>query len=205
MSTQNKKMLVTGFAPFDGDSFNPSMEAVKLLPEKIGGAEIIKAELPVLFDTAADQLLSLLENNKPDAVLCTGLAGGRKAITPEVIAVNLRNARIPDNAGNQPIWEKIDPYGPDGRFAVLPLQELTDSMKAADIPAELSFSAGTFVCNEVMYHLLAYQRTLFPEMLAGFMHVPYADEFPHPEEAFSLPLETIVRGLELCILEIVLP
>ena len=107
MSLQKTKILVTGFAPFGGDPYNPSYEAVKLLPDSIGTADVIKAELPVLFGTAADELISLIERHRPDAVLCTGLAGGRTAITPEVIAVNLRNARIPDNGGNQPVWEKM--------------------------------------------------------------------------------------------------
>lgn len=204
MSLQKNKILVTGFAPFGGDSFNPSFEAVKLLPEIIGTAEIIKAELPVLFDQAADQLISLIESHCPDAVLCTGLAGGRTAITPEVIAVNLRNARIPDNAGNQPVWEKIVSFGPDGLFSTLPVQKMTEAMTKEKIPAAMSFSAGTFVCNEVMYRLLAYQREHYPQMPAGFVHVPYADEFPHPEGAFSLPIPVISQGLEICLGQIVL-
>lgn len=192
-------ILVTGFEPFGGDEFNPSFEAVKRLPDRIKNTELVKSELPVLFDDAADKLESLIEKHHPDAVLCTGLAGGRKGITPEVIAVNLRNARIPDNAGRQPVWGKIVPDGPDGIFSTLPVREMTEALTAAGIPAAVSFSAGTFVCNEVMYRLLRLQREHFPEMTAGFVHVPYAEEFSCPEGVFSMPLAEIVRGLEICV------
>ncbi len=197
MSLLKPTILVTGFEPFGGDSINPSFEAVKRLPDRIGSSDIIKAELPVVFGAAADRLLSLIDEYSPSAVLCTGLAGGRRAITPEVIAVNLRHAQIPDNSGKQPVWEMIEDSGPDGIFAALPVREMTAAMKEARIPAEMSFSAGTFVCNELMYRLLAAQREHFPEIPAGFVHVPFADEFPHGE-AFSMPLEDIVRGLNLC-------
>ena len=208
-----KKILVAGFSPFCGDSFNPSFEAVKLLPDRIKenevikaelpvvfeGAEVIKAELPVVFEDAENLLQSLIEEHKPNAILCTGLAGGRNAITPEVIAVNLRSARIPDNSGRQPVWEKIVPDGPDGLFSSLPVRRMVDALTAEDIPAALSFSAGTFVCNEVMYQVLLAQREHFPEMQAGFVHVPYAEEFPHPEGKFAMPLKKIVKGLGICV------
>jgi len=127
------------------------------------------------------------------------VAGGRNAITPEVIAVNLRSAKIPDNSGRQPVWEKIVPDGPDGLFSSLPVRRMVDALTADDIPAALSFSAGTFVCNEVMYRVLLAQREHFPDMQAGFVHVPYAEEFPHPEGKFAMPLEEIARGLGICV------
>ena len=195
---QEKKILVTGFAPFGGDAKNPSFEAVRLLPDMIGNACICKAELPVEFDRAGDLVTARIDELRPDAVLCTGLAGGRKAITPEVIAVNLRNARIPDNAGFQPVFEKILPEGPDGIFSALPVGEMTDAVQAAGIPAELSYSAGTYVCNVVMYRVLAHRQAHFPKMPAGFVHVPYALEFSHGE-AFSLPIKEIAKGLAACL------
>ena len=195
---QEKKILVTGFVPFGGDAKNPSFEAVRLLPEVIGNARICRAELPVEFDRAGDRVTSLIDELRPDAVLCTGLAGGRKAVTPEVIAVNLRNARIPDNAGFQPVFEKILPDGPDGIFSALPVRAMTEALQADGIPAELSYSAGTYVCNEVMYRVLAHKQAHFPKMPAGFVHVPYAAEFPHGE-AFSLPIEEIAKGLATCL------
>lgn len=196
------RILVTGFTPFGGDAANPSFEAVRLLPDKAGQYEIIREELPVLFDEAANRLLLLAEKHQPTAVLCTGLAADRAAVTPEVIAVNLRHARIPDNAGMQPVWEKIDASGPDGLFAALPVRKMTEALKAAGIPAAPSFSAGTFVCNEVMYRLLDARRKYYPEMAAGFVHVPYAEEFPHAEDASALPLEQIAQGLKICLEEI---
>ncbi len=194
-----KKILITGFAPFGKEAYNPSIEAVRLLPDTAGDVAILKAELPVLFSGAAEQLAALIREMKPDAVICTGLAGGRRAITPEVIAVNLKNARIPDNAGMQPSWEPIDEDGPDGLFAALPVRAMAEALQEAGLPAALSFSAGTFVCNEVMYELLRLQRGSFPEMKAGFVHVPYAEEFPHPEGSFAMPLSKITEGLLISI------
>ena len=188
-----KRILVTGFGPFGEEMGNPSLEAVMALPERAGGALILKEELPVLFGAGGDRLLALIEQLRPDAVLCTGLAAGRKALTPEVIAVNLKNARIPDNKGMQPLWEKIRDGGPDGIFARMDVRKAVLSLKQAGIPAELSFSAGTFVCNEVMYRLLE------TDLPGGFVHVPCAAELPHKKENFALPLKEIARGLEICV------
>lgn len=191
-----KRILVTGFGPFAGVSSNPSLEAVRALPERTGDVRILKEELPVLFGAGAERLLALIQETEPDAVLCTGLAAGRKALTPEVIAVNLKNARIPDNKGQQPLWEKIREDGPDGIFARADVRRMASSMLEAGIPAEVSFSAGTFVCNEVMYRLLE------TDLPGGFVHVPCAAELPCREENFALPLKEIARGLEICILEL---
>ncbi len=199
MSEKPKVILVTGFAPFGGEEKNPSFEAVRLLPDRIGDTEIVKAELPVVFGEAGAVLEGLLEKYRPDTVIAAGLAGGRHAVTPEVMAINLRAARIPDNAGQQPVWEKIAADGPDGLFSTLPVREMTEAMKHAGISAELSFSAGTFVCNEIMYRLLLMGKERYPDMKAGFVHVPYASEFTHPEGAFSMPLSEIARALSVCI------
>jgi pyroglutamyl-peptidase len=145
-----KRILVTGFGPFGEEMRNPSLEAVMALPDRAGDALILKEELPVLFGGGGDRLLALIEKLRPDAVLGTGLAAGRRAVTPEVIAVNLKNDRIPDNQGIQPLWEKIREGGPDGIFSRMDVRKAVFSLQKAGIPAELSFSAGTFVCNEVM-------------------------------------------------------
>ncbi len=197
------KILVTGFEPFGGDAVNPSFSAVSLLPEQIAGAVIIKQELPVAFGRAADLLIRSMMDQTPDAVICTGLAGGRSGITPELIAVNLRHARIPDNTGFQPEWEKISPEGEDGLFSTLPIREIVKALGVAGISADLSKTAGTYVCNEVMYRLLAYCKKEHPGMMAGFIHVPYAAEhLPEDKDVFSMPLQQIANALEICIREV---
>ena len=194
------KILITGFEPFGEDTANPSYEAVKKLPPVIDTCEIETIELPVCFDSGSAKLLDLLDRNSYDAVICTGLAGSRTAITPEVIAVNLRHARIPDNAGSQPEWEKIVPAGEDGLFSTLPVRKMVEQLAEENLPAALSFSAGTYVCNEVMYRLLAYLKENKKNIPAGFIHVPYASEtVPGGSELFFMPLGQITRGLELCI------
>lgn len=198
------KILVTGFEPFGGNTSNPSAMAAGLLPDCIAGADIIKRILPVVFERAADQLIDFIHGYSPDAVVCTGLAGGRKAITPELIAVNLKNARIPDNEGQQPEWEKILPGGEDRLFTSLPVKEMTGAMAIKEIPAEISCNAGTFVCNEVMYRLLACRNKEHPGMMAGFIHVPFATEYlSYGNDAFSLPIQQIAEALEICVREVV--
>ncbi len=196
------KILLTGFEPFSEDLFNPSWEAVKLLPEQIEERQIIKTCLPVVFGKAADMLIEKIRETKPDAVICTGLAGGRKAVTPELIAVNLRSAGIPDNDGQQPVWEKILEDGEDGIFTKLPVREMKTQLLAAGIPAEISYSAGTYVCNEVMYRLLHYagHENENPGMKAGFIHVPYAKEYlAEGKDAFALPVKEIAKALAVCV------
>ena len=167
-----KVMLVTGFEPFDGAEINPSFEAVKGLrdvPELRGRVEVL--ELPVVFGKAGDLLAAKIRELRPSAVICVGLAASRKWITPELVAVNFRSARIPDNEGNRPEWEKIDPDGPDGIFTRLPVREMLKRLEEAEIPAQLSQSAGAYVCNEVMYRVLRdYDGP------AGFIHVPASRE-----------------------------
>ena len=195
-----KKLLITGFEPFGDEKYNPSIEAVKRLPDEINGTQIIKMRLPVIFGTAGDLLLEKISAEAPDAVICVGLAGGRKAVTPEMVAVNLKNARIPDNAGQQPVWEKIEPEGEDGLFSTLPIIDFQETLEERGIPAEISYSAGTYVCNEVMYRLLSFQKKRKLQMSAGFIHVPYASEYiSEGKEVYSMPLEKIVEALFVCI------
>lgn len=191
------KILFTGFDPFGGENVNPSWEAVKLLPDSIGRAEIEKLLLPTVFGLAAETLAEKLEQCLPDAVICVGQAAGRAGVSIERVAVNLRDASIPDNAGNQPTDEPVCSGGPDAYFSTLPVKKMVQAMKNAGIPASLSLSAGSFVCNDVMYSLL--RLTEDRGIPAGFIHVPAL-----PSQAAakggtipSMDMSTIVRALEI--------
>ena len=148
------KILITGFNPFGGESTNPAFEAVKLLPDTIKEAQIIKLEIPTEFKRAGKVLQDGIETNKPDVVVCIGQAGGRSAITPEKVAINLMDGRIPDNAGYQPVDTPVREDGPTAYFASLPVKAMVETIREAGIPAFLSYSAGTYVCNFLMYELL---------------------------------------------------
>lgn len=191
-----KKLLITGFDPFGGETVNPSWEAVKRLPDTIGGYELVKLQLPTVFGRAAETLLEKAAACGPDAIISVGQAGGRKGITPEVVGINLREAGIPDNQGNQPVNVPVVPGGPAAYFATLPVRDMVAAMKEAGLPCGLSYSAGAFVCNDVLYTVLNhYQGTA---VQAGFIHVPFLPE-QAAEGVPSLPLEEIVRGLEAAI------
>ena len=188
----SKKLLITGFDPFGGESVNPSWEAVNLIPDTINGFEIIKMQITTVFGKAANAVIDAAEELVPDVIICTGQAGGRTAITPEVIGINLREARIADNEGNMPKNEPVIPDAPAAYFATLPVREMVAAINEAHIPASLSYSAGAFVCNDVLYTLL--HRFDGTETKVGFIHVPYIPEQPKNGE-FAMPLETIRDGL----------
>jgi len=187
-----KKLLITGFEPFGGESINPSWEAVRKLPEVIGDYRLTRLQVPTIFGKAAEIVLSVAKDLCPDVILCVGQAGGRKGITPEVVAINLREARIPDNAGNQPVNSPVVEGGAAAYFSTVPVREIVGAINAEGISSELSYSAGTFVCNDLLYSLLHnYHET---ETLVGFIHVPFLPE--QAKEKFpSLPLEQIEAGL----------
>lgn len=192
----SKKLLITGFDPFGGDTINPSWEAVRLLPDVIGEFELTKLELPTVFEVGAKTVLDKAAEMNPDVIICVGQAGGRPAVTPEVIGINLREARIADNAGNQPINVAINPEGPAAYFATVPVRDMVKAINDSGIPSSLSYSAGAFVCNDVLYTLLDhYDGT---PTLVGFIHVPYLPE-QAGEKFFSLPLEKIREALETAI------
>ena len=166
------KILVTGFEPFGGEAVNPSQLVLRALPRRIGEAELLPLTLPVSFARAGELALAAVAAEKPGAVLALGQAGGRAGLTLERIAVNLADARIPDNDGCQPREEPLCPGGPDGLFASLPLGRLLEAIREAGLPASLSLSAGTFVCNALLYRL----RHGAPEVPAGFLHLPWLHE-----------------------------
>ena len=185
------KILVTGFEPFGGEDVNPSWEAVRQLraPE---GTELVRLRLPVVFREAGELLAAAMKRERPDLVFCIGQAAGRDAITPERLGVNLMDAAIPDNTGFQPREEPVIPGSPAAFFARLPVKELAEAIRAAGVPAQVSNSAGLFVCNALLYRLLYEMETGYPGMRGGFLHVPCL-----PEQAKRLGKETPLPSLTL--------
>ncbi len=192
-----KKLLITGFDPFGGQAVNPSWEAVRRLPDVVGEYELTKLQIPTVFTKAAEAVLSAAEILQPDVILCVGQAGGRSSVTPEVVAINLREARIPDNEGNQPVNLPVSPEGPAAYFTTVPVREMVAALQNAGFPGSLSFSAGAFVCNDVLYTLL--HRYNGTQTRIGFIHVPYLPQQAKPDEP-SLPLNTITAALETAIM-----
>ena len=191
-----KKLLITGFDPFGGETVNPSWEAVRLLPERIGEYDLTKLQIPTEFSRASEAVLMAAEALQPDAILCVGQAGGRAGITPEVVGINLREARIPDNRGAQPVNEPVVKNGPAAYFATLPVREMVKALSDRGIPASLSYSAGAFVCNDVLYSVL--HRYSGTRTMAGFVHVPFLPE-QAKEGVASMALETIAEAMEIAI------
>lgn len=190
---EQKKLLITGFDPFGGERINPSWEAVKLLPERIGAFTLYKLEIPTVFGLAAQKVLKQAQQLQPDVILCIGQAGGRNAVTPERVGINLRDARIPDNSGNQPREQSIVEGGPAAYFSTVPCQKMAEAISLAGLPAAVSNTAGTFVCNDVLYTLL--HRFDGTAVRAGFIHVPFLPSQGTP----NLPLEDIVKALTAAI------
>lgn len=195
------KILITGFDPFGGETVNPAYEAVKLLPDTIAGAEIIKLEVPTWFHRAGAVLEDAMQRHKPDTVICVGQAGGRAAITPEKVAINLMDGRIPDNAGYQPVDVPIREDGETAYFTSLPVKAMVQRMRDAGIPAAVSYTAGTYVCNYLLYTLLYLIDKKYPNVRGGFIHVPYAMEqvVNKPLGTPSMDLRQIARGLETAV------
>ena len=198
------KILVTGFDPFGGEKINPAIEAVKLLPNTIKGAEIEKLEIPTVFHKSADVVREKMNEFKPDVVLNIGQAGGRMGLTPERVAINQDDARIPDNEGNQPIDLAIQEDGQPAYFSKLPIKAMVEAMKNVGIPASVSNTAGTFVCNHIMYQTLYLVDKEFPEVKAGFMHIPFMTEqvLDKPNQP-AMSLTDMARGIEAAIKAIV--
>lgn len=203
-----KKILVTGFEPFGGEKINPAWEAVKALPQSIGGAQVIKLQVPVEFGAGAQEVINKLEEEHPDIVLCVGQAGGRSKMTPEFVGINWAHARIPDNAGKQPLMQRIIDGAPDAYFATLPVNTMVAAINQANIPATVSYTAGTYVCNDVMYQVLHALATRFPKTRGTFLHVPFATEQVAKKNAQtregshlvpSMPLEMMTCGLQVAL------
>ena len=188
-----KKLLITGFDPFGGESVNPSWEAVKLLPDTIGEYELCKLQIPTVFGLAAQSVLKKAAEIQPDVIISVGQAGKRDAVTPERIGINVRDARIADNAGSRPKDESITPDGPDAYFSTLPVKAMAAAITAAGLPGSVSNTAGTFVCNDVLYSLLHHYRGT--AIRCGFIHVPWLPEQGNP----NLPLADTIKALTAAI------
>lgn len=198
------KILVTGFDPFDGEPTNPSIEAVKRLPDTIADAEIVKVTVPTIFVRSAALVRQAILDEQPDVVLSIGQAGGRSAITPELVAINLNDARVTDNAGLQPVDEPIQPDGPTAYFTQLPVKEMVDAMHEVGVPAAVSTTAGTFVCNHLMYQVQYQRAKEFPWLAAGFMHIPYLPSQVIDKPGMpSMALVDVVRGITAAITALV--
>ena len=190
------KALVTGFEPFGGESVNASLEAVRRLPARIGALEVVAAELPTSYSRSLPVLEAAIARAKPDIVLCVGQAGGRAALCVERVAVNLQDAELADNDGAQPVDAPIVPGGPTAYLATLPVRAAVASLHAAELPAEISMSAGTFVCNHVFYGLMHLAATGKHRFRGGFLHVPCLPQ-QAPREGGPQPvtLDDIVQGI----------
>ncbi|HZN19574.1 MAG TPA: pyroglutamyl-peptidase I [Micromonosporaceae bacterium] len=190
-----RRVLMTGFGPFGGASGNPSQDAVHLLagspPEQV---DLVTAVLPCVFGAASEVLWAAVREHDPDVVIATGLAGGRAGVSVERVAVNLEDARIPDNSGAQPVDRPVVAGGPAAYFATIPVKACAAAVRALDIPAVVSHTAGTFVCNSVFYSVLHRAAQHGSAIRAGFVHVPYAMGQGGPADAV-LPLEVLARAL----------
>lgn len=187
-----KKLLITGFEPFGGETLNASWEAVDRLPEEIAHYRLTKLQVPTVFGSGADKVLQAACVLEPDVILCIGQAGGRMEITPEVIGINLRECSMADNAGNRLVNSPVLEGGAAAYFATVPVREMVKEMQKAGIAAALSYSAGTFVCNDLLYTLLHHYHDT--QTLVGFIHVPFLSE-QAGEKRCCLPVGDIVTAL----------
>lgn len=194
------KALVTGFDPFAGDAVNPSSLAVSRLRKKIATVSVVTAVLPTSYAKSTSVLREAIDEAKPDIVLCVGQAGGRTELSLERIGINVQDARIPDNDRNQPIDVPVRAEGPAAYFATLPVKACVAEMRKAGLPASVSNTAGTFVCNHILYSLMDIIASHPAQMRGGFLHIPYV-----PEQAArlggapSMSVDDIVRGIEIIV------
>lgn len=190
------KILVTGFDPFGGEIINPAIEAVKLLPESINGAEIIKLEIPTVNHKSLEKIEAAILQYKPDVILSIGQAGGRADITVERIGINIDDNRIPDNEGNQPIDMPIFEDGENAYFVNIPIKRMVNSIRKVGVPASVSNTAGTFICNHVTYGVKYLIEKKYHGKKSGFIHIPYLPEqvVDKPGQP-SMALESIVKGI----------
>lgn len=190
------KILLTAFDPFGGETMNPAQEAVKLVPDRLGDIEIVKLTVPTVFHKSVSVVAEAVERERPDAVLCIGQAGGRGELTPERVAINLDDARIPDNEGNQPIDSPVFADGDTAYFSTLPIKAMVRAIRERGIPASVSNTAGTFVCNHLMYGLLYTLEKKYPGVRGGFMHVPFApSQTVGKNNVPSMDIERIAEGI----------
>ena len=198
------KILVTGFDPFGGEPINPAIESVKRLPDNIAGAEIIKLEIPTVRKKSLEKIEKAINEHNPDVILSIGQAGGRFDISIERVGINLDDFRIPDNEGNQIIDEPIFPDGENSYFVKLPVKAMIQNVQKNNIPASVSYTAGTFVCNHVLYGVLYLIEKKYKGKKSGFIHIPFLpQQVVDKRNTPSMELNTIVKGLTAAIEAIV--
>ncbi len=198
---KREAVLVTGFDAFCGESINPSWQVCEALPREIAGLRVYTARIPCEFGAAVDAATKAIEQHDPVLVVCLGQAGGRAHLGVERVAINVNDARIADNGGRRPIDEPIARDGPPAYFATLPIKAMVEGMRSAGVPAEVSNSAGTYVCNHVMYGVLHFlARRGRGKVRAGFIHVPYSEEQVLDKPAIAaMSVATMVKGVEAAI------
>ena len=198
------KILVTGFDPFGGEPINPAIESVKRLPDNIEGAEIIKLEIPTVRGKSLEKIEKAIQEHNPDIILSVGQAGGRFDITVERVGINMDDFRIPDNEGNQVIDEPVFSDGDNAYFVKLPVKAMVQNIQKNKIPASVSYTAGTFVCNHVLYGVLYLVEKKYKGKKSGFIHIPFLPEQVVDKRNMpSMELNTIVTGLTAAIEAIV--
>ena len=198
------KILVTGFDPFGGEPINPAIESVKKLPDNIAGAEIIKLEIPTVRKKSLEKIEKAINEHNPDVILSIGQAGGRFDTSIERVGINLDDFRIPDNEGNQIIDEPIFPDGENSYFVKLPVKAMVQNVQKNNIPASVSYTAGTFVCNHVLYGVLYLIEKKYEGKKSGFIHIPFLpQQVVDKRNMPSMELNTIVKGLTAAIEAIV--
>lgn len=194
------KILLTGFDPFGGEKINPAQEAVNKVSNNINGAEVIKLIIPTVYEKSLSAIDEAIKKHNPDIVISIGQAGGRFDITPERVAININDFRIKDNEGNQPVDEPIREDGKAAYFSNLPIKGIVKHLNENDIPSTLSNTAGTFVCNHVMYGVLYMIDKKYPHMKSGFIHIPYeTSQVINKKNTPFMSLDQIVKGIELSI------
>lgn len=195
------RILLTGFDPFGGEAVNPAWEAVKLVPDTISNAQLIKLEIPTVFKKGPQAIFEKIEEVNPDVVLSIGQAGGRSAITVEFVGINWADGRIPDNEGNRPIGEKIFADGETAYFSTLPVKAMFSEIKKQGIPAFLSYTAGTYVCNDVLYSVCYYIEKQNKNIRSGFIHVPFASNqvIDKANGTASMDIRVIAKAIESAI------
>jgi pyroglutamyl-peptidase len=192
------RALVTGFDPFGGGRANASLEAVRRLPARIGALDVVTAVLPTSYARSIPALKAAIRDARPGIVLCAGEAGERSLLSVEQVALNLQDARIPDNDGAAPADRPVVRGGPAAYFATLPVRKMVAALRAAELPAELSMSAGAFVCNHVFYGLMHLAATTRRNFRGGFLHVPCLTQAERIATR-SMALDDIVRGIVICL------
>jgi pyroglutamyl-peptidase len=194
------KILLTAFEPFGGEKVNPAQEALKDVPDVFAGAGIVKLTVPTVFGKSVETVYGAMKREKPDAVLCIGQAAGRTGLTVERVAINLEDAAIADNEGRKPVDTPVFAEGPAAYFTTLPAKAMVKKIKGAGVPASVSCTAGTFVCNHLLYGVLHHIAREFPGMRGGFIHVPYLHEQVLDKPgAPSLSREDIAKGIEAAV------